>query len=277
MRATRQSGGDLGRFLRDHRTRLPAPEGASRRRTPGLRREEVAARAAVSVTWYTWLEQGRGGPPSAEALERIAGALDLKPEARELLFLLAQQRPPPVRQAPAPEVPGAVQAVLEAMPCSPAFVKTAAWDIVAWNAAAQAALGAFDASSERPPNGLKRIFLDPLAKETMPHWEDHARFAVAVFRVDLARAGGDLAAEAVLAELQAGSADFRRLWARNEAGGHKAGLKRLRLHSGATITVHMAAFGVAGAEGLTMIVYHPATVADKAVVDGLLQATARAA
>src|SRR3546814_1651040 len=75
----------LGRFLRDRRARLqPGPEGAGRRRTPGLRREEVASRAGVSVTWYTWLEQGRGGPPSDDVLERTTRALELDPDGREL-------------------------------------------------------------------------------------------------------------------------------------------------------------------------------------------------
>src|SRR4051812_47575240 len=90
----------LGEFLRDRRARLPpAPGAGSRRRTPGLRREEVATRAHVSVTWYTWLEQGRGGPPSDEVLERLASALALDRADREFMFLLAQQRPPPIKGA----------------------------------------------------------------------------------------------------------------------------------------------------------------------------------
>src|SRR4051812_15510855 len=91
-------GLSLGGFLRDRRARLAPTPGQRRRRTPGLRREEVASRAGVSVTWYTWLEQGRGGPPSSSVLERLASALELDPRAREILFLLAQQRPPPLRR-----------------------------------------------------------------------------------------------------------------------------------------------------------------------------------
>src|ERR1700733_10691917 len=88
----------LGGFLRDRRERLaPEPGAQGRRRTPGLRREEVATRAGVSVTWYTWLEQERGGPPSSEVLERLARALELDDSGREALFLLAQQRAPPLR------------------------------------------------------------------------------------------------------------------------------------------------------------------------------------
>src|ERR1700744_974703 len=107
----------LGPFLRDPRARLsPGASAMSRRRTPGLRREEVAARAGVSVTWYTWLEQGRGGPPSAQVLERLSGGLELDAAAREILFLLAQNRPPPIQSWPTSPVPPSVQAVLDAMP-----------------------------------------------------------------------------------------------------------------------------------------------------------------
>src|SRR5580700_8424933 len=118
----------LGGFMRDRRARIaPAAGAAGRRRTPGLRREEVAARAGVSVTWYTWLEQGRGGPPSDEVVERRARALELDGAGREVLFLLAQQRPPPLSAAPPSPVPPFLQRVLDAMPATPAIVKTLTW------------------------------------------------------------------------------------------------------------------------------------------------------
>src|SRR5580698_8236229 len=131
----------LGSFLRDRRSRLqPGQDVRGRRRTPGLRREEVAMRASVSVTWYTWLEQGRGGPPSDEVLERLARALELDATGREILFLLGQQRPPPLSPSPPPAVTPALQRVLDAFP-NPAIVKTPTWDIVAWNEAARTVLG----------------------------------------------------------------------------------------------------------------------------------------
>jgi transcriptional regulator with XRE-family HTH domain len=99
----------LASFLRERRARLqPDAAARGRRRTPGLRREEVAARAHVSVVWYTWLEQGRGGAPSAEVLERLARALELDAAGREMLFLLAD-RPPPIGPLPArPAVPASL-------------------------------------------------------------------------------------------------------------------------------------------------------------------------
>src|SRR5580700_8006294 len=129
----------LGVYLKDRRARLdPAAFGLpqTRRRTPGLRREEVAQRAHVSATWYTWLEQGRGGAPSASVLERIANALLLTDVEREHLFLLAMGRPPEVRYQVTEGISPRLQRVLDSLELSPAYVKTSTWDIIAWNHAA---------------------------------------------------------------------------------------------------------------------------------------------
>ncbi len=253
----------LGEFLRDRRARLsPAPESQRRRRTPGLRREEVATRAGVSVTWYTWLEQGRGGPPSEELLERLSRALQLDPAGREILFLLAQQRPPPLVPTLASPVSPALQRVLDAMPASPAYVKTPAWDIVAWNVAATKVLTDYAALAPVQRNVLRRLFGTPGVRTTLPDWEADARFAVAAFRVDAARAGDCPEADALAAELQATSADFRRLWAENEARSHGVGLKRMQHPLAGPLTLEYSAFSVDGGEGLSMVVFTPATEAD---------------
>src|SRR6185295_8798985 len=111
----------LGTYLKDRRAKLdPTAFGFSltRRRTPGLRREEVAQRANVSATWYTWLEQGRGGAPSADVLDRIARAMMLTDAEREHLFLLGLGRPPAVRYQPAGGVTPRLQRVLDALEVS---------------------------------------------------------------------------------------------------------------------------------------------------------------
>src|SRR5436853_7659695 len=118
-----KSQNPLGTYLRDRRMKLdPAAYGfpPERRRTPGLRREEVAQRANVSATWYTWLEQGRGGAPSADVLDRIARALMLTEVEREHLFLLAVGRPPEVHYQAAEGVTPRLQRVLNALERSPA-------------------------------------------------------------------------------------------------------------------------------------------------------------
>src|SRR5690348_5526063 len=138
----------LGAYLKDRRARLdPAALGlpAERRRTPGLRREEVAQRANISPTWYTWLEQGRGGAPSADVLDRIARALLLTDLEREHLFLLGLGRPPEVRYRKNEGVTPRLQRVLDALDPSPALIRTAIWHVVAWNRAATAMLGDYAA------------------------------------------------------------------------------------------------------------------------------------
>lgn len=118
----------LGTYLRDRRVRLdPAAFGlpVGRRRTPGLRREEVAQRSNISATWYTWLEQGRGGAPSADVLNRIAAALMLTDIEREHLFLLGLGHPPEVRYKAVEGVTPRLQRLLDALEVSPAFIKTA--------------------------------------------------------------------------------------------------------------------------------------------------------
>ena len=134
----------LGTYLKDRRAKLdPAAFGlpSLRRRTPGLRREEVAQRAHVSATWYTWLEQGRGGAPSADVLDRLARALALREVEREHLYLLAQGRPPEVcPPAPSAGVSPRLQRMIDSLETSPALAKNAEWDIVAWNEAAAAVL-----------------------------------------------------------------------------------------------------------------------------------------
>jgi len=269
----------LGAFLRDRRARLVPPENGpsppSRRRTPGLRREEVAARAGVSITWYTWLEQGRGGPPSEAVIERLAHALELDRTDREMLYLLAQQRPPPVDRVAIAPVPSSVQAVLDALSV-PAFVKTSTWDIVAWNEP-MTALNDFGKLPVRDRNVLRRTFLDPASKRRGVDWEESARAAVAIFRMDVARMGGSPEASALENELAAGSEDFRRMWADNEVRVHGTGFKRVLHPSVGALGLVSTALSVEGAEGLSLVVFTPATADDQPVLARLIASKRRLA
>ncbi|QGZ66826.1 helix-turn-helix transcriptional regulator [Paraburkholderia acidisoli] len=272
----------LGSFLRERRSRLQPEdaEGASRRRTPGLRREEVAARANVSVAWYTWLEQNRGGPPSADVLERLARALELDETGREMLFLLGQQRPPPLTpphrslsaaaNAAPFEVSRALQAVLDGQPLHPAIVKTPAWDIVAWNEAASAVLADYEATPPEQRNVMRRLFSDPAVKAALPDWEQIVRWSVAVFRVDIARSGTTPEVAALTAELQAGNADFARIWAESEVRNHGSGTKRLMHEIAGPLQLDYSAFAVADTNALTMIVFTPVTPADARAIESLI-------
>src|SRR4029079_12598087 len=164
----------LGAYLRDRRTRLdPAAFGfaVGRRRTPGLRREEVAQRANISPTWYTWLEEGRGCARSADVLNWISSALMLTDVEREHVFLLGLGRPPEVRYKAAEGVTPRLQRLLDALEVSPALIKTAAWDVVAWNRAAAAVLTDYGALPPGQRNILRLIFCDPRVRAAQCDWE----------------------------------------------------------------------------------------------------------
>src|SRR4249920_118500 len=212
---TVETGNLLGSYLRDRRTRLdPAALGfaAGRRRTPGLRREEVAQRGNISPTWYTWLEQGRGGAPSADVLDRIARALMLTDVEREHLFLLGLGRPPEVRYQAADGVTPRLQRVLDALELSPAYVRTSTWDIVAWNRAACVVLADYAALAPEQRNSLHLLFQCPCVRAAMPNWESDARFVVAAFRADVARAGAAHKVEALVDDLCRASPEFAAMW-----------------------------------------------------------------
>src|SRR3954464_1425466 len=182
----------LGTYLRDRRAKLdPTAFGfpLQRRRTPGLRREEVAQRANVSATWYTWLEQGRGGAPSAEVLDRIARALMLTDVEREHLFLLVLGRQPEARYRRNEGVTPRLQRVLDALDPTPALIRTATWDVLAWNRGSTVMLADYGAMPPEQRNMLRFLFLDPRARAAHYDWDGVARFVLGAFRLDAARAG----------------------------------------------------------------------------------------
>ena len=204
----------LGTYLRDRRGKLdPKALGLpmKRRRTPGLRREEVAQRAHVSAAWYTWLEQGRGGSPSPDVLDRIARALMLTASEREHLFLIGLGHPPEVRYQAKEGISLRLQRVLDALDCIPAFVKTLSWDIVGWNRGAAAVFG-YDSLPPEDRNILRKIFFDPKVRAKQLDWQSVARFAVAAFRADAARAGASDEVQALVDELRWLSPEFDAIW-----------------------------------------------------------------
>lgn len=151
----------LGQFLRDRRMRLdPASFGfpPGRRRTPGLRREEVAQRANISSTWYTWLEQGRGGAPSVDVVERIAKGLLLTEPEREHLHILAFGHPPSARFCGETGITPRLQRVLDAIPLSPAIILNATWNVLAWNRAAAMILTDYGKLAPSARNVLRLFF-----------------------------------------------------------------------------------------------------------------------
>jgi transcriptional regulator with XRE-family HTH domain len=263
----------LGTYLKDRRTRLDAAAfgfAGSRRRTPGLRREEVAQRANISPTWYTWLEQGRGGAPSADVLDRIARALMLTDVEREHLFVIGLGRPPEVRYQASEGVSPRLQRVLDALEVSPALVRTATWDVVAWNRAASVVLTDYGAIPPGQRNILRFIFCDPRVRAANHDWDSVARFVVAAFRADAARAGAVSHVADFVDELCRTSPEFAALWRDNDVRHHGDGTKRLRHPVHGTMSFEYSSFNVEGRSDLSMIVYNPAAPEDAERIKKLL-------
>jgi transcriptional regulator with XRE-family HTH domain len=264
----------LGDYLKNRRTKLdPASFGfsGSRRRTAGLRREEVAQRANISATWYTWLEQGRGGHPSADVLDRIAKALTLTEVEREHLFLLGLGRPPEVRYRGGDAITPRLQRLLDALTCSPAIVRTATWDVVAWNRAAAVVLTDYGSLPPEQRNVLRMIFCDPRVRAAQFDWESVARFVVGAFRIDAARAGAAAEVEPLVDELCRSSPEFAAMWRANDVRTHGDGVKHLRHPVLGPIALEYSAFAVDGRPDLQMIVYNPATPVDQEQIRSLIE------
>ena len=263
----------LGIYLMDRRAKLdPAAFGfpLRRRRTPGLRREEVAQRANVSATWYTWLEQGRGGAPSADVLDRIARAMMLTDVERVHLFLLGLGRPPEVRYHAPDGITPRLQRVLDTLEFSPAFIRTATWDVIAWNRAAASVLTDYSTLPEGQRNVLRMMFRDSRVRAAQSNWQSVARYVVASFRADVARAGAARNVQSLVDELCATSPEFAAMWRDNDVQGHGDGVKVLHHPTAGALSMEFSAFAVDGRPDLNMVIYNPATPADANKIRALL-------
>jgi len=268
----------LGTYLKDRRTRLdPTAFGYSmaRRRTPGLRREELAQRANVSATWYTWLEQGRGGAPSADVLDRIARAMMLTDVEREHLFLLGLGRPPEARYRAPDGITPRLQRLLDSLDHSPAFIRTATWDVIAWNKAAAAVLTDYSSLADGKRNVLRMMFRDSSVRAAQSNWQSVARYVVASFRADVARAGAARNVQSLVDELSATSPEFAAMWRDNDVEGHGDGRKILHHPIAGELSMEFSGFAVDGRPDLTMVIYNPATPQDADKIRALLKDTAK--
>lgn len=221
----------LGAFVRAHRERI-APESiglpaGGRRRTPGLRREELAALCGVSATWITWLEQGRPVSASTKTLARLATALRLSEAERSYLFKLGDKVDPEARikdltDAKAKEVSKLVEVIQ-----SPAYVLDRQWNAVAWNSEAaqlfSAWLGSESPDGER--NLLHFMFLDRSAKDFITDWSERARRLVAEFRAECGKGIDDPPIKDTVAMLQTQCSDFLQLWNAQEVIAREGGIR----------------------------------------------------
>jgi transcriptional regulator with XRE-family HTH domain len=267
----------LGAFLKDRRARLdPAAFGfaTGRRRTPGLRREEVAQRANISPTWYTWLEQGRGGAPSADVLDRIAAGMMLTEPEREHLFLLGLGRLPEVRYKAVNGVTPRLQRLLETFEYSPAIIKNATWDVIAWNRAAATLLTDYSQLPPEARNILRLMFTNPRMRAAQDDWASVARFVVGAFRAAAIRAGASTEIDRLVEELSRVSPEFEAMWRDNDISAQAEGFKRLHHPQLGVLELEFSGFAVDGRPELSMIVYNPATPAEADRIRAFLAAQA---
>lgn len=206
----------LASFLRRCRERVSPsdvglPSGA-RRRTPGLRREEVAQLTGVGISWYSWLEQGRDIHASAEVLRNLAKALCLNRDEMIYLFELAGHPVPKDLSEEDDQVSPTLQRLLDSMEFTPAYIVNRYWDRVAWNRAALALMGDFTSAPPRHRNSLWRYFALPVMRNTTQNWESVARSMLAEFRATSSRYMDDPQMAELIAELMALSPEFRQWW-----------------------------------------------------------------
>lgn len=261
MTNNNEQRGELANFLRTRRARLsPTDVGlprTARRKTVGLRREEVAQLAGVGVTWYTWLEQGREINVSVQVLDSLARTLRLSAEEKAHLFLLAGQIPP---QHPAPQqeqVSPFLQKFLEHQGSSPAYIMGRRWDILAWNRAACQVITNFAALPIEERNIVRFIFTHEEFRRRFVDWEAMAQRILAQFRASSSQYRDDEQLGALMTDLQHCSPEFACWWPRHEVQGRQDGQKELLHPQAGLLALDHSTFQIDGSPGLKMVVYLP--------------------
>ncbi|MEV1021326.1 helix-turn-helix transcriptional regulator [Streptomyces sp. NPDC050264] len=271
-RSTSTGGGggmELGRFLRARRTQT-APEqvgltvGTGLRRTPGLRREELATLAGISIDYYVRLERGKETRPSPSVLDALARALHLDDQEHQHLRELAARaaryapEPPP---APGRTVRPHLKLLLESMRPEPAYIVSRSMDVLAWNPSGLALYAGMDDWPVKQRNLARYLFLHPAARELFPDWENLVRACVSRLRATAGTAPDAPDLATVVGELLLKSPDFARLWERYDVTGRKTALKTFRHPHVGTIGLTAQSMDVEGTPGQRLVVYvaEPAT------------------
>jgi transcriptional regulator with XRE-family HTH domain len=260
-RSAQRRRDELAHFLRSRRASLQPQDvglaGGGRRRTPGLRREEVAQLAGVGTTWYTWLEQGRDVRASLDVLEALARALGLTRAERTHLLVLGRGEEPPPCKSPAERVSPSLRRLICNLGPNPAFVLGRRWDYLAWNDAACALLGELGSVPRASRNHAWLTFTDPARREMFTAWERSSRLLVAKLRADTARHVGDPEFDALIAALRNASPEFARAWERHEVAIGGEGRKDLRHPTAGLLSFSHAVFHPAEASEQRLVLYSP--------------------
>lgn len=246
---------ELGDFVRAQREKL-SPEdvglpGSARRRTPGLRREEAAQLCGLSVTWYTWLEQGREMSVSAPALARLARAFRLGRAERTYLFELGALRDPEPGESGAETVSPAMLACVDLI-AAPAYVLDRAWTARRWNVRAKNLfVGWLDGTADR--NLLRFIFLEPSARSLIHDYANRARRVVAEFRADVSAHLNDPAIRRLVEDLSEGNESFKQYWHERVVLGREGGERTFQHPVKGFLRYEQVTFALAGHPDLKLV------------------------
>jgi transcriptional regulator with XRE-family HTH domain len=267
--ATQQGRSELGTFLRARRENLSRADAGlppvGRARTTGLRREDVSYLSGVSVTWYTWLEQGRDIHPSRQVLDALARALRLTVTEHAYLLSLAGYSPA-AATAPAPTAiaPAQLQRFMDALAGSPAYTITADWRLAGWNAAYAALYPGVAAARAEDRNLLWLVFTDPYVRQLLPDWDVTSRRFVAEFRADAGPRLGDPAYLDLVARLEAASPEFRSAWAAHDIEGFASRERMFQHPTAGLLTLEHHQFVPSDHPDLHVVIYTPVPSTDAA-------------
>ena len=265
---------ELADFLKTRRAKiLPSQAGlssATRRRTPGLRREEVAQLAGIGVTWYTWLEQGRDIHVSTQVVESLSRVLLLDKQERIHLYRLANQPLPA-------EIPGyqgtvspILQHVLDSLTLSPSLAADQRWNVIAWNKAASLLLGDFSKMNVRERNIVWAMFTDDKFKQLYVDWNLHAKGLLGTFRSTCGQYIEDFWLSQFIDDLKMQSTEFNLWWPLHEIQGNSEKCKQLNHPVAGILDFEVSNFDVSDHSGLKLIVHTPISGTDTAAKMKLL-------
>ena len=258
----------LAHFLRTRRERL-SPEQVGlpaglHRRTPGLRREELALLAGMGATWYTRLEQGRDIRVSAQVLESLARVLHLDAEERNHLFLLAHEHLPADLSPLTAGISPSLQYILDTMGICPAYIIGPNWDLLGWNQATCRVYADFDAMSTRERNVLWFLFTSPKARELLVDWQGDAQRALALFRASTGRYVGERWFTTLVTDLKQISPEFREWWPRHDVQRVHTGKQALNHPIVGRLVLQSTTLQVIDHPDVRLIVYTPLREEDTA-------------
>jgi transcriptional regulator with XRE-family HTH domain len=253
---------ELGEFLRSRRRQVdPTTAGLpalGSRRTPGLRREEVAMLSGVSHTWYTWLEQGRDIRPSRQVVDALARTLRLSAAEHEYVLRLTGHGTPLAPATP-DRLPAHLQRLLDALGPSPAYAITASWTIVGWNAAYARFYPGVATSGPADRNLLWLVFTDPAVRALLGDWETDSRRFLTQFRAEAGDRLGDPELVALVARLEAASEHFRTGWASRDVDRFSSAERRFDHPEVGSLLLEHHQLTPADAPGVQLVVYTAAS------------------